>query len=76
MAAEIGLTLRGKSDNVSEIDTEIADQLRRNEIRTRAWMIINEHRYVAQPMIDETSKLGLIVIQNLYVQWSISIGLI
>ena len=47
MAAEIGLNLPCRYSNSPEMDAEEVKVLRKNDIRTRAFIIINEHRYVS-----------------------------
>lgn len=44
MASEIGLNLPRRYDNNSDLDAERAEQLRWNDLRTRGFMILNEHR--------------------------------
>lgn len=44
MAAEIGLNLPRGQGNDSDMNTEDDERLRINDIRTRAFMIISEHR--------------------------------
>jgi hypothetical protein len=45
MASEIGLDISRRYDN-SDLDSGTADKFRWNDLRTRAFMIINEHRQV------------------------------
>ncbi|KAL1844933.1 hypothetical protein VTK73DRAFT_1485 [Phialemonium thermophilum] len=45
MAGEIGLTLPRRYDGHSGLDPEQAEKFRWNDIRTRAFMVINEYRF-------------------------------
>ncbi|KAL4882335.1 hypothetical protein BJY04DRAFT_217253 [Aspergillus karnatakaensis] len=45
MAFEIGLNLSHRYDKENAHDAQRAEQLRRNDCRTKAFMIINEHRF-------------------------------
>jgi hypothetical protein len=47
MAAEIGLHLPCRYSIGPEMSAEEVEILRKNDIRTRAFIIINEHRYVS-----------------------------
>lgn len=45
MAIEIGLHVPRRYDNNSGLSEEKIGQLRRNDLRTRVFLILNEYRY-------------------------------
>ena len=57
MAIEIGLHVPRQYDNNSGLDAETRGQLRRNDLRTRVFVILNEYRqdqHLTSPPTEES----------------------